>query len=162
MAENGTKTQKELYEEELTAHRRNVEVSAELLKTLHESAQAGRGGDVHVPAETLLRLLDHIAELRSDLAAVHRFIDDSEKEEEGYSPAVWAWNQIIEDFRAVPRLYAGDLTVIPEPLIDRLDRSETTVAKVEGLVRRQINGYGNQTMVKAATIRSLLTDPAAE
>lgn len=156
------KTQTELYEEEQAAHRRTVEISAGLLNGLQESAMADRSGAVPVPAETLLRLLDHIAELRLDLHRIDEFIEDSEKEEEGYSPAISAWNHIVYEFREVPRLYSGDLTVIQEPLIDRMDQAESTLGELRHFVRCQINRYNPQTSIKATKIMAILDGKSVE
>lgn len=157
-----TKSMKELYEEELAARRNTEAVSAELLKDLHESAMADRGAGVAVPAQTLLRLLNHIDELRLDLSRIDQFIRNSQKEEEGYSPAISAWNELVEEFRDVPRLYSGDLTVIREPLIDRMDRAESILGNVEHLARCQVNRYGEQTAIKATKIMAILDGKSVE
>ena len=127
--------------------RREKAASAELLASLQETAMANRQGDVAVPAEALLQLLSHIQELRRDLAAVQTFIRDGELEEEGYSPARWAWNKLLLEFEAETRLDLHDLQIIPDPLIDRLDKAEDKLAEVRRLVRDA--GYS----VKASALR---------
>ncbi|MFJ2662509.1 hypothetical protein [Arthrobacter koreensis] len=140
-----------------------IAASAELLNDLREKSLADRSADVAVPAETLLRLLDHIGELRHDLAAIDRFADDMEKEEEGYSPTVWAWNQILADLKNVPRLRDGDLEDITDPLIDRVERAETTIQNLTEFVLRQISRYKtDRTSIQATKILSILEGKSVE
>ncbi|MFC5099129.1 hypothetical protein [Amycolatopsis plumensis] len=91
-----------------------------------------------------------------DLRNIDEFIDRSELEEESYSATVWAWNNIVAEFREVPRLSGSDLEVIPAPLIERLDIAERRIAAARGLAQRAINRYNHQTMIKARTVIDLL------
>lgn len=95
-------------------------------------------------------------ELRTDLRNIDEFIDRSELQEEHYSPAVWAWNSIVAEFREIPRLSGEDLEVIPAPVIERLDIAEHRIEEVRGLALRAVNRYNHQTMIKARTVIELL------
>lgn len=157
-----TRSLTDLYEEEKAAHRQTIEVSAALLQSLRDSAMADREADVAVPAQTILRLLDHIDELRLDLSRINEFVEGAEKEEESYSPAISAWNDIVYEFHEVPRLYSGDLTIIQEPLIDRMDEAQSKIGKLRHFVQCQINRYNSQTSVKARKIMAILDGESAE
>lgn len=137
--------------------RRAKAASAEMLASLQAAAMADRKGSVTVPAETLLQVLSHVQELRSDLAAVQNFIRDEELEDGGNSPARWAWNNLLYEFAAETRLGLYDLEVIPDPLIDRLDRAEQMLDDARRLLKTRIDGY-----VKATQLLEILTPPAAD
>ncbi|GAA4035067.1 hypothetical protein GCM10023063_19280 [Arthrobacter methylotrophus] len=126
------------------------------LASLRARAAENATGAVSVDGALLLELLSHIDELRTDLRNIDEFIDRSELEEESYSATVWAWNNIVAEFREVPRLSGSDLEVIPAPLIERLDIAERRIAAARGLAQRAINRYNHQTMIKARTVIDLL------
>lgn len=126
------------------------------LESLRTRAAENATGTVSIDGAVLLELLSHIDELRTDLRNIDDFIDRSELEEEGYSAAVWAWNNIVAEFRKVPRLSGDDLEVIPAPVIERLDIAERRIAGVRGLAQRAINRFNHQTMIKARTVIDLL------
>jgi hypothetical protein len=126
------------------------------LEALRAQAADNTTGTVTVDASALRELLSHINELRTDLHNIDQFIDRSELEEEGYSATVWAWNNIVADFRKVPRLSGGDIDVVDTPVIERLDIAEARIAAARGLARRAINRYNHHTMVKAKTVIELL------
>lgn len=126
------------------------------LEALRAQAADNATGTVTLDSAVLLALLSHINELRTDLHNIDEFIDSSELEEEGYSATVWAWNNIVAQFREVPRLSGSEIDVVDTPVIERLDTAETRIAEVRGLAQRAINRYNNQTMVKAKQVLGLL------
>ncbi|MEO3931395.1 hypothetical protein WMO79_01090 [Micrococcaceae bacterium Sec7.4] len=126
------------------------------LEALRAQAADSATGAVTVDAAALLALLSHVDELRTDLHNIDEFIDSSELEEEGYSAAVWAWNNIVTKFREVPRLSGSDIDVVDTPVIERLDTAEGRIAEVRGLAQRAINRYNHHTMIKAKTVIELL------
>ncbi|MCB5280309.1 hypothetical protein [Arthrobacter sp. ES1] len=126
------------------------------LEVLRAQAADSATGTVTVDAAALLALLSHVDELRTDLHNIDEFIDSSELEEEGYSATVWAWNNIVGQFREVPRLSGSDIDVVDTPVIERLDTAEDRIAEVRGLAQRAINRYNHQTMIKAKTVIELL------
>jgi hypothetical protein len=126
------------------------------LEALRVRASNHATGTVTVDGATLLELLSHIDELRTDLRNIDQFIDSRELEEEGYSATVWAWNNIVNEFREVPRLSGSDIDVVDIPVIERLDTAEARIAEVRGLAQRAINRYNGQTMIKAKTVIELL------
>lgn len=126
------------------------------LEALRTQAADNAIGTVTIDSATLLALLSHVNELRTDLHNIDQFIDCSELEEEGYSATVWAWNNIVAEFRGVPRLSGSDIDVIETPVIERLDIAEERIAEVRGLAQRAINRYNHHTMVKAKTVIELL------
>lgn len=126
------------------------------LEALRLQAEQRPAGTVTIESADLLRLLSHIDELRTDLRNIDEFTQNSELEEESYSPTVWAWNNLLEEFRDVPRLYAGDLEVIQAPVIERLDIAETQIAAVHRLAQHAINRYNDHTMIKAKKVLEIL------
>lgn len=126
------------------------------LEALRVRASNHATGTVTIDGAVLLELLSHIDELRTDLRNIDQFIDSRELEEEGYSATVWAWNNIVNEFREVPRLTGDDLEVIEAPVIERLDIAETRIAATRGLAQRAINRYNHQTMIKAKQVLELL------
>lgn len=130
------------------------------LEALRSQAAAGT---VTVDGAVLRQLLSHIDELRTDLHNIDKFIDSRELEEEGYSATVWAWNNIVAEFREVPRLSGDDLDVIEAPLMERLDIAERKIAAVRGLAQRAINRHDNsQTTIKAKNVLELLSGAVTE
>jgi hypothetical protein len=126
------------------------------LEALRVRASNHATGTVTIDGAVLLELLSHIDELRTDLRNIDQFIDSRELEEEGYSATVWAWNNIVNEFREVPRLTGDDLEVIEAPVIERLDIAEARIAAARGLAQRAINRYNHQTMIKAKQVLELL------
>lgn len=126
------------------------------LEALRAQVAENATGTVTVDAAALLALLSHVDELRTDLHNIDEFIDSRELEEEGYSATVWAWNNIVDEFRKVPRLSGDDIDVVEAPLIERLDVAETRIAEVRGLAQRAINRFSHQTMIKAKSVIGLL------
>ena len=126
------------------------------LEALRTRAAENATGTVAVDAAALLALLSHVDELRTDLHNIDEFIDRSELEDAGNSATVWAWNNIVDEFRQVPRLSGSDIDVVDTPVIERLDTAETRIAEVRGLAQRAINRFSHQTMIKAKTVIGLL------
>lgn len=110
---------------------------------------------VTIDSSVILALLSHINELHLDLHNIDEFIENSELEEEGYSPAVWAWNRIVDQFREVPRL-SIPIHVAESPVIERIDLAEARIAEVRRLAQGAINRYNHHTMIRARTVVELL------
>lgn len=126
------------------------------LEALRAQAADSATGTVTIDSTALLALLSHVNELRTDLHNIDQFIDRSELEEESYSATVWAWNNIVAEFREVPRLSGSDIDVVDTPVIERLDIAEARIAATCGLAQRAINRYNHHTMIKAKTVVELL------
>lgn len=148
-----------------TAHTHPVEASepaegrAPLTSTgldaLRDLASSTTTGTVTIDASVMLALLSHINELHLDLHNIDEFIEDAELEEEGYSPAIRAWNRIVDQFRDVPRL-SCPIDVVDIPVIERLDLAEARITDVRRLAQGAINRYNHHTMIRAKTVVELL------
>ena len=126
------------------------------LEALRVRAANDPAGTITVDSQALLALLSHIDELRTDLHSIDTFIGRSEREDLGGRGSAWAWNDLLDQFSRVRRLYHYSIDVIQAPVIERMDVAEKQVGAVRALAQNAINYYNHHTMIKAKKVLDLL------